>query len=327
MPHFAAVDWDRRVGAHTPSHAKQTLISAPSHHKFDATLGYPVAVAQRARLTARRTRSAQDPSCDCLWSSLAIEKRTFPPVSATAWMRHGEHECRRNGGLRCAYASAANGCPSRDALDLQLDRLEDLHATLEAHEKEDVLEMTWPKQKPPARESPDASHGATPSCAPRATAASGGAVGPRHDPACARPAGGLGTCATLFAKEVARRRQGAIRRGRSQVAAPTVLGPRATAANGRSLGDAGLGARASPVASAIRGAWAGPTARADGSSGSTASGGRAAEEPGGGSSQCVRAARRLFASFLSDGAAVPSSGLAERNRRRHGSAGERSVKF
>ena len=37
--------------------------------------------------------------------------------------------------------------PLAAALDLQLDRLEDLHATLEAHEKEDVLEMTWPKQK------------------------------------------------------------------------------------------------------------------------------------------------------------------------------------
>ena len=32
--------------------------------------------------------------------------------------------------------------PLAAALDLQLDRLEDLHATLEAHEKEDVLEMT-----------------------------------------------------------------------------------------------------------------------------------------------------------------------------------------
>ena len=37
--------------------------------------------------------------------------------------------------------------PLAAALDLQLDRLEDLHATLEAHEKEDVLEMTGPKQK------------------------------------------------------------------------------------------------------------------------------------------------------------------------------------
>ena len=77
--------------------------------------------------------------------------------------------------------------PLAAALDLQLDRLEDLHATLEAHEKEDVLEMTWPKQK---WNYSDAASQIDAFLAPRAPLARrNGAVGPRHGPT-PRAAGG-----------------------------------------------------------------------------------------------------------------------------------------
>ena len=117
--------------------------------------------------------------------------------------------------------------PLAAALDLQLDRLEDLHATLEAHEKEDVLEMTWPKQK---WNYSDAASQIDAFLAPRAdwrvvTEPWGRDTMLRL----ARPAGPLAELRDAFAKEWRARQwaAGICEEGFIQVAAPTVLGPNA----------------------------------------------------------------------------------------------------
>ena len=113
--------------------------------------------------------------------------------------------------------------PLAAALDLQLDRLEDLHATLEAHEKEDVLEMTWPKQK---WNYSDAASQIDAFLAPRAdwrvvTEPWGRDTVLRL----ARPAGPLAELRDAFAKEWRARQwaAGICDEGFIQVAAPTVL--------------------------------------------------------------------------------------------------------
>ena len=117
--------------------------------------------------------------------------------------------------------------PLAAALDLQLDRLEDLHATLEAHEKEDVLEMTWPKQK---WNYSDAASQIDAFLAPRADwRVVDEPWGRDTILRLARPAGPLAELRDAFAKEwrVRQWAAGICEEGFIQVAAPTVLGPNA----------------------------------------------------------------------------------------------------
>ena len=196
------------------------------------------------------------------------------------------------------------------ALDLQLDRLEDLHATLEAHEKEDVLEMTWPKAKvelqrrrfteqtPSSRRArqrvvtePGARHGAT----PRAAGGAPGRIAGRLREGVARaPVGSRGFAARGFI------------RGRCS----RVLGP--THRVGR-LADDGLGARPLHNSAISHGLGLRP-ARVRGR---LCGGGRSQDRVE--INQCVGCTRQFFTkSFLSDGAAVlaRSSGEEQASPRR-----------